>query len=1186
MAIFSYTTGSDSQRISFYANEIISNYSSVLLSDLTFIGDPEFKISSYSEELEEQRAYSYDDSAVVGLDSTDYGFINEVHTLDDDFGDVTDSTNYAYQRIDYGFLTPDTTIKPFGSIGNITEFADVALVRNSVGGVTFAMFGAAKIFVLPIHIGRGSFLARGDAAIAFSAQFVGSGKLFEFSSSAVTKASKQDGAGLFKLTSTSTNSFSPASHVGSGSLFGLSSSTYAESNAEKTGVTTLFRFSGGITNEISVSSYAGRGSLFSFISHTESVAYSYNESSVVSVDFDDYGLISESPVVEDDYLTIGDTALNYPWQFANYGYITDNETRLPFGRFQIKSDSGIVNSPSPVCSGTIKVSGDAKVYVLPIHIGSGAFRLYTATIPAFSPKVIGKGSLFGFGGGAEATAPQIATTTALFRVTGRAAEATVPATHVGSGSFFTFISKTEVYGANPPESIALFKISGAATNEQRAYGYNGTGSLFAISGHVEKVSYAYNESSVVAPDCLDYGFISAVPDDVPDPEVDCGLISDLDIRLPWQKSDYGYITDFETRLPYGRFEISNEAQTPFSAVVIGSGSIRNITGEASVYVTPIHLGSGSVFVSGAVETKFQIRTFGSGRMFGFGSSAEVIGSNPPDSTLLFTITGAATNIQASFAHEGSGTINLGKSSPGLTGDGSRAITIFRLKHFGSGSLFAFTGSAESTTNRPVRGIELFRFVGTTAYQRNFNYNVLESSFGTINITGAATNVEFSRYQIGSGEFKVTGSATPIFRLKHIGSGRFSTFTGSAEVFGANPQENTELFKIHGSSASSETIRVPATTVEARLFGTAVEKNTEAYSGSGSLFGIGGSSQIFKVSADASGLFKLTGAAAESVIPAPHVGSGSLFTFISKTEVYGANPPESTALFKITGTATERNTEAYVGTGSLFTFTSATESSGANPPVSGLFRIAGSAVEKNTEAYVGTGSLFTFVSKTESVSNAESTKGLFRITGSVRVYRTFPNYDGSGRIFGFSGSAESSGANPPVSALFKIAGSSQERISDAHEGTGSLFTFVSKTEAVAANPPEQTALFRINGSADVSRVFPTYVGSGSLFTFVSKTESFAVAPRAASIFTFSGSAVEKNTEAYRGTGTFSTISGASLSFLYTYELTKVLFQFSSGAAESFTPTNYNGSVLLDINGNVTNSRYVVYAPPRQTRIYVI
>ena len=1140
-----------------------------------------------SGKLEERETFSYNESAVVGLDSEDCGYISEAHVYEDDFGDVTDSTNYAYQRIDYGFLTPNTTIKPFGSIGNITEFADVALVRNSVGGVTFAMFGAAKIFVLPIHIGRGSFLARGDAAIAFSPQVVGRGKLFEFSSSAVTKASKQDGAGLFKLTSTSTNSFSPASHVGSGSLFGLSSTTYAESNVEKTGVTSLFRFSGGITNEISVSSYAGRGSLFSFISHTESVAYSYNESSVVSVDFDDYGFITESPVVEDDYLTIGNTALNYPWQFANYGYITDNETRLPFGRFKIKSDSGIVNSPSPACSGTIKVYGEAKVYVLPIHIGSGAFRLYTATIPAFSPKVIGKGSLFGFGGGAEATAPKIATTTALFRVTGRAKESTIPATHIGTGTLFGIVGTTYATGSNPPESTALFKITGAATNEQRAYGYNGTGSLFAISGHVEKVSYAYNESSVVAPDCLDYGFIAAIPDDVPDPEVDYGLITDLDINLPWQKPDYGYITDFETRLPYGKIEISNEAQTPFSVVAIGSGSIRNITGEAKVYVTPIHNATGSLFVSGAVETKFQIRTFGSGRMFGFGSSAEVIGSNPPDSTLLFTITGAATNLKASFSNVGSGTINLGKSSPGLTGDGSRAITIFRLKHFGSGSLFAFTGSAESTTNRPVRGIELFRFVGTTSYQRNFNYNLSESSFGTVTITGAATNVTFSHYQVGSGKYSISGSSTPIFRLKHIGSGQFSAITGSAEVFGANPKEETALFKIHGSSTSSETIRVPATTVEARLFGAAVEKNTESYSGSGSLFGIGGSSQIFRASVSSSGLFKLTGAAAESVIPAPYIGSGSLFTFISKTEVYGANPPESTALFKITGAATnEQRAYGYNGTGSLFTFTSTTKSSGSNPLVSGLFRIAGSAVEKNTEAYVGTGSLFTFVSKTESVRNAESTKGLFRITGSVRVYRTFPNYDGSGRIFGFSGSAKSSGANPPVSALFKIAGSSQERISDAHKGTGSLFTFVSKTEAVAANPPEQTALFRIKGSADVSRIFPTYVGSGSLFTFVSKTESFAVAPRAASIFTFSGSAVEKNTEAYRGTGTFSTISGASLSFLYTYELTKVLFQFSSGAAESFTPTNYNGSVLIDINGNVTNSRYIVYAPPRPTRIYVI
>lgn len=177
----------------------------------SYTGNVESLSSGY---IEERGTFSYDESAVVGLDSTDYGFITEGHTLDDDFGLVTDSTNYAYQRIDYGFLSPDTTIKPFGSIGTLGEFADVALVRNSVGGVVFLMYGSAKIFVLPIHIGRGTFLARGDAAIAFAPQVVGTGSLFTFVSTTTVKASKQDGAGLFKITSTSTHSFTPLHMLG------------------------------------------------------------------------------------------------------------------------------------------------------------------------------------------------------------------------------------------------------------------------------------------------------------------------------------------------------------------------------------------------------------------------------------------------------------------------------------------------------------------------------------------------------------------------------------------------------------------------------------------------------------------------------------------------------------------------------------------------------------------------------------------------------------------------------------------------------------------------------------------------------------------------------------------------------------------------------------------------------------
>jgi hypothetical protein len=1188
MTVFSYTTSFKPALISEYANEQISTYAEYVVSEFGNSQNNLFNIDSSPEHLEEQRAYSYDESAVVGLESTDYGFISEAHVLDDDFGLVTDTTNYAYQRIDYGFLTPNTTIKPFGKIGNIAEFADVTLVRNSVGGVVFLMYGSAKIFVLPIHIGRGSFLARGDAATAFSPQVVGAGSLFSFVSTTTVKASKQDGAGLFKLTSTSTNSFTPAPYIGSGSLFGLSSTTYSESNVEKTGDTSLFRFSGGNSKETSVNSYVGRGSLFSFISHTESVAYSYNESSVVTVDCDDCGFITESPVSEDDYLTVGDTALNYPWQFANYGNITDNETRLPFGRFQIKSESGIVNSPAPICSGTIKVSGDAKIYVLPIHLGSGVLRLYTATVPAFSPKVIGAGSLFGFSGAAEATAPKISTETALFRVTGRAAEATVPTTHIGAGTLFGIVGTTYATGSNPPESTALFRISGAATNEQRAYGYFGTGTLFGIGGKVERVAYAYNESSVVAPDCLDYGFVSAAPDYVPDPEEDYGLITDLDIRLPWQKLDYGFITDFETRLPFGQLQIEGAAQTPASVTFVAEGR-ATFAGEVDVYVTPIHIGSGTATISGTVIPKFQLRTTGSGRMFGFGSGAESTGSNPPESTELFKIAGEATNIQATLAHLGSGSINLGQSSPGITGDGSRGVTIFRLKHFGSGSLFKNGVGGEATVSRPTRGIELFRIIGNVTYQRNFNYNITEASFGSVKITGAATNVEFSRYQIGSGGPNITGAAVPIFRLKHFGSGTFSNITGAAEATGANPPDQTVLFRINGSAKDSQTAKIPATTVETKLFGSATEKNAESYVGSGSLFAVGGSSQIFKVSADASGLFKISGRATESTSPGTYAGSGSLFTFISKTESVGANPPVS-GLFKIAGSVEEKNAESYIGSGSLFTFIGATESASNVAPTEGIFRISGSATERNTESYNGSGSLFTFVSATESDSNAESAKGLFRITGTAGVYRVFPTYNGSGRVFGFSGGAESTGANPPVSGLFKLTGSATEKNTEAYRGTGSLFTFVSTTEASVVNPPEQTALFRINGSADVARGFPVYEGSGSLFTFVSKTEAFAVAPKTATIFTFTGSATEKNTEAYLGSGAFGTgfglLTGGALSFIFTYNLTKVLFQIQSGATESFVPATYDGSVLIDINGTVVNDRYVVYVPPKPTRIYVI
>ena len=268
-------------------------------------------------------------------------------------------------------------------------------------------------------------------------------------------------------------------------------------------------------------------------------------------------------------------------------------------------------------------------------------------------------------------------------------------------------------------------------------------------------------------------------------------------------------------------------------------------------------------------------------------------------------------------------------------------------------------------------------------------------------------------------------ATTIFKLKHFGSGQFSAITGAAEATGSNPPDQTLLFTFAGFSTSSETTKVPQTTIETKIFGTAIERHTESYAGSGSLFG-----------------------------------------FSSTTESTAVSPDDTKVLFSISGSVIERLTKSYAGSGSLFGFSSTTESIAVSP-------------------------------------------------------------DDTGTLFTFFGTAANSIAPAP------------------HIGSGSLFTFISKTESTAVSPDDTKVLFSISGDAVVNRT-ASHAGSGSLFGFSSTTESTAVSP----------------------------------------DDTKVLFRITSGTRESFARSNYNGHVLVDIDGAVSNHQYVTFVAPRKPRIYVI
>ena len=907
--------------------------------------------------------------------------------------------------------------------------------------------------------------------------------------------------------------------------------------------------------------------------------HAYNDSSAVYIIDEDFGSITESPLVEDDFgIIVSNNIVGS--QLDDYGLITINETLVPYGSIDIGDDSFAQLKLIKVNVGkvTLTVLGEAKIFTTPIEFGSGTFKFHgTADPVVIKLSHVGSGQLSTLSGSAEVVGVKYPESTVLFRITGSAIERNtesyvgsgslfglssatevtssvesarglfkitgeaipvISLSHVGSGSLFTFISTTEAVGANPPESTALFRFTGSAV-EKNTETHVGSGSLFT--------------------------FVSATE------------------------------TSGVTESAQGLFRISGEA-TP-------------------IIITLAHLGSGSLFA--------------------FSSTTEAVGSNPPESTILFRFTGTADEqfvknntqtTEGSLILRGQSEVVVTKTQEGkvlLQTSGSVQESITPAPYIGSGKLFAFTGSSESITVDPVEETVLFRFSGTSTN----NLIKSEVASGQINLEGSATTI-FRLSHIGSVKIDIEGaSQESITPAPHVGSGTLFAFTGSSESVTIDPPDKTTLFTFAGSATEkASNIYAGSGIIEA---GDSSSINFSlVHYGSGALFGFSSTTEaVVSNPPESTALFRITGKLAESITPAPHIGTGSLFTFISFTEATAAaerskglfkisgdsknlyvinnigsgslfgfsstteafvvNPPESTALFRFTGSAVEKNAESYVGSGSLFTFISFTESSGVSERARGLFKFTGSAVEKNTESYRGSGALFGFSSTTEAVgSNPPESIALFRFSGSATESVAPAPHVGSGSIFTFVSATETRAISEVSTGRFKFSGSAVEKNTESYVGSGALFGFSSTTEAVVVNPPESTVLFRFTGSATESIAPAPHVGSGSIFTFISFTETIAISPDDTKVlFTFVGAATNKKTDSYRGTGSLFAITGSYESTRVIAQLTGVLFGIFGRALESYGYSNYDGIGLSQMEGVATTSR-IEFEPVRPTRIIMI
>ena len=326
------------------------------------------------------------------------------------------------------------------------------------------------------------------------------------------------------------------------------------------------------------------------------------------------------------------------------------------------------------------------------------------------------------------------------------------------------------------------------------------------------------------------------------------------------------------------------------------------------------------------------------------------------------------------------------------------------------------GAAKTTTILPVTAGGLFQIYGSGnesfSYPRYVGIGTLRTSgqvksryfnvytavpTGTITLFGVKVEKNTESY-VGLGTLRISSTIVEKNTESYVGLGTLRISSTAIEKFGANPQENIQLFSVSGKAKESFT---PATHVgigTIRLSGSKKERKRKSYVGRGqvTLSGTLGLKVIFnRVGRGTIRFVRYHVDEIYDTVDSLNITSdneySSNFSFI-------ANPQEQTVLFHTGGNSLTKKQ-------SLFKYTIS----------SGSVGISGSSIRKKTKSHVGIGTIYISSRITRKISHS------YRGTGS----------------FGFiSGSANAFGANPQENTqLFNISGSALTKVTKLKKYTG-------------------------------------------------------------------------------------------------------------------------------------------------------
>ena len=621
--------------------------------------------------------------------------------LTEDYGDLHVDSENDIRTHDRGTLFPDVPVLPFGKFEFTSGTTDVQSPAITGEGSLYSFVGSGEART-NILSGDGLFKFESDFKESTTpAPHIGSGSLYSVVGGAEAYVVLNEGRGLFDVSGTAFPQTVSYAHKTTGRLFGYTGSANAYS--AQTSSKGIFRIQGTGGEAIAPTAHIGSGVLFKYVGTT-----------VATVQVE-----------------VGGTLFSYSGGFTDlkigYGWETIEKTHL-------------------------LVRGNAGLFVLPKHIGAGTFNLLSDTREAYARSpYIAQGRLFGFGDAAECTSveaegrtlfsfkgaiptplltfseqrfvsarftPDEATTIFKLRASGSGVaylqrgtgdEAWSPFIPPGSGSIFGFANGAESTKVEAGGKT-LFSFEGASQDSKVANNI-GSGHLHSIIGAAESYTASIFDTAL-------FRILGSGSEATERPVVGFG-------RLPSAGGAAESI--FINALTEGTlFSFEGNAGERETNAFKGSGStsfVRNPVGDATQKVTRDFVGSGSLPATGgsaevaafvgAANGLFNIdgtsdlsrtKSFvGSGSIPAPGGSSESV-SNVEVSFVLFDI-GGAGKISLAPAWDGVGEVRVGLSNDGIPGDGSRGITVFKLRVLPgrglNGATYGFTGALqESFTPAP------------------------------------------------------------------------------------------------------------------------------------------------------------------------------------------------------------------------------------------------------------------------------------------------------------------------------------------------------------------------------------------------------------------------------------------------------------------------------------------------------